>query len=133
MLMQRGRPLAFFSQALKGRILDLSTCEDELLAWCMLLKSRETIPVGWNIWYKNDQQSLKFMLQQEVGTPSQQKWVSKLLGNDFTIVYKKGKENIVVDALSRKIEREEEDEFVPPAITILDFFWIKKLKKFLFA
>jgi hypothetical protein len=32
--------------------------------------------------------------------------VTKLFGYDYEIVYKKGKENVVVDALSRKYEEE---------------------------
>jgi hypothetical protein len=32
--------------------------------------------------------------------------VTKLFGYDYEIIYKKGKENVVVDALSRKYEEE---------------------------
>jgi hypothetical protein len=38
--------------------------------------------------------------------PEQQKWVTKLFGYDYEIIYKKGKDNVVVDALSRKYEDE---------------------------
>lgn len=33
-----------------------------------------------------------FLLEQKVGIVAQQKWVTKLLGYDFTIEYKKGRE-----------------------------------------
>lgn len=41
------------------------------------------------------------MLDQKVTTPFQHMWLSKLLGYDFSIEYKQGKENVVADALSR--------------------------------
>jgi hypothetical protein len=34
----------------------------------------------------------------------EKKWVTKMLGCDFEIVYKIGKHNVVIDALSRKKE-----------------------------
>lgn len=37
----------------------------------------------------------------------QQKWVFKLLSYDFSIDYKRGKENKVVDALLRRNENDE--------------------------
>jgi hypothetical protein len=41
-------------------------------------------------------------LEQRLSSEEQQKWVTKILGYDFEIVYKKGKQNVVADALSRK-------------------------------
>ena len=44
------------------------------------------------------------MLEQKIGTPTQQKWFAKLLGYLFVVEYKKGKDNLVADALSRKVD-----------------------------
>nr|GEW97139.1 hypothetical protein [Tanacetum cinerariifolium] len=47
--------------------------------------------------------SLKYLMEQRLTTPFQIKWLPKLLGYDYDIVYKKGNENIMVDALSRSV------------------------------
>lgn len=44
---------------------------------------------------------MRGLTDQAIQTPEQQKWLHKLLGYDFSIEYKPGKENIVVDSLSR--------------------------------
>lgn len=41
------------------------------------------------------------MLEQCLHNDNQFKWLSKLIGFDYEIGYKKGKENVVADALSR--------------------------------
>lgn len=64
-----------------------------------------------------DQKSLKHLLLQVVQTPEQYKWASKLIGFDFEIIYKPGKENDVADALSRI-----EDEIVL-ALSTVDLTW----------
>lgn len=100
-LTQQGRQIAYLSQALKGRSLDLSTYEKELLALVLSVQKWRPYLLGQRFTVCTDQQSLKYLLEQRIGTPTQQKWLSKLLGYDFTAEYRKGKENKVADALSR--------------------------------
>lgn len=50
--------------------------------------------------------SLKYFLEQRLSSLEQRKWVTKILGYDYDITYKKGKENVVVDAWSRQYEDE---------------------------
>jgi hypothetical protein len=38
--------------------------------------------------------------------PRETKWVTKIFGYDYEIIYKKGKDNVVADALSQKYEDE---------------------------
>ena len=53
---------------------------------------------------KTDHQSPKFLLEQRVGTPAQQKWITKLLEYSFLVEYKQGRENRDTDALFRRLE-----------------------------
>eukprot|EP01018_Ginkgo_biloba_P022687 Gb_16850 [translate_table: standard] len=62
-----------------------------------------TISIGQSV-VKTNHNSLKYFLEQRVSSKEQQKWVTKIEGYDFEIVYKKGKDNIVEYALSRKEE-----------------------------
>lgn len=57
--------------------------------------------LGRQFFIKTDNHSLKFLLDQSTKTPAQQKWVFKMMGYDFKLVYREGIHNIVVDALSR--------------------------------
>jgi hypothetical protein len=88
-LMQSGQPLAYLSQGLKGKNLSLSTYEKELIALVMAIRKWRHYLLGQNFKVRTDQQALKYLLEQMIGTPAQQKWVSKLMGFDFTVEYKK--------------------------------------------
>jgi hypothetical protein len=68
-----------------------------LKKWCPYL-------IGRHFKVKTDHDSLKYFLEQRLSSEEQQKWVTKILGYDFEIVYKKGKQNVVADALSQKDE-----------------------------
>ena len=51
---------------------------------------------------RTNHQSLKFLLEQRIATLAQQKWLAKLLRYAFVVEYKKGVENKVANALSRR-------------------------------
>lgn len=87
--------------------------------------------MGQTFKIKTDKQSLKFLLEQKVGTPAQQKWLTKLLGSDFSIEYKQGKESKVADTFSRRDEAVEKaaTEGVLAAITFSQPVWIDELKQ----
>jgi hypothetical protein len=65
--------------------------------WCPYL-------LGQHFQIKTYHRILNHFIEQCISSPRQQKWVTKLLGYDYEIIYKKGKENVVVDALSQKYE-----------------------------
>lgn len=47
------------------------------------------------------------LLEQRVSTQNQQDWIAKLLGHQFDIIYKLGKENRAANALSTVMEEGE--------------------------
>ncbi|GJV20478.1 transposon ty3-G gag-pol polyprotein [Tanacetum coccineum] len=80
-MQQKGHLIAFLSRTLAPKHQSLSAYEKELLVVVLAL--------------------------QKITTPFQSKWLPKLLGFDYEIEYKKGKENVVADALSR-VQRQGE-------------------------
>lgn len=87
--MQEGRPLAFTNNALSSKFFAKSTYEKEILAiihvqrWLPYLIARHFF-----IW--TDHHSLRYFMEQRISIPKQQKWVTKLLGYDYKILYRKG-------------------------------------------
>lgn len=49
----------------------------------------------------SDQKALKFLIEQRAVQPQVQRWLTKLLGYDFKILYQLGLNNKAVNALSR--------------------------------
>ena len=103
-LMQQERPIAFYSTTLKRKNVFLSTYEKELLALAMVVQHWKPYLLGRRFRICTDHKSLKFLLEQQVTTEMQQKWIIKFMGYDFIIKYKQGKFNQVADGLSRKGE-----------------------------
>ena len=77
--------------------------------------------IGIHFEVKTGHDSLKYFLEQRLSSEEKQKWVKKMLGYEFEIIYKKGKQNVVADALSRK---DEDVEALLYAISIIQPDWI---------
>jgi hypothetical protein len=120
-LMQEGQPLAFTSKQMSKRNLGKSIYEKEMLDMLHAVDLWHHYLLGKCFHIKTDHQSLKYSLEQHHSSPEQQKWVTKLFGCDYEIVYKKGKDNVVVDALSRKYE--DERSLFSLSVIVLD--WIQ--------
>lgn len=87
--MQSNWPIAYLSKTLKGKALHMSVYEKELFALVIVIQKWRPYLLGKPFVVRTDQQSLKFLLEQKIGTPFQQKWIAKLLGYDFVVKYKK--------------------------------------------
>ncbi len=100
-LSQDGKPITYLSKAIKWRNLSLSTYEKKFLAILMATQKWRHYLMMRSFTIKTDHESLKYLLEQKVVTPMQQKGMLKLMGFIYTIAYRKGKENLAADALSR--------------------------------
>ena len=125
--MQEGRPIAFLSKTLPLRKKCLSAYERELWALIYAVDKWRTYLFGHSFVIKTDHQSLKYLLEQRVTSMLQQKWLTKLMGLDYQIVYKQGSENKVADALSRR-EHTEAQEVTCNAISTLKSAWLTEVQ-----
>ncbi|KAJ4776988.1 polyprotein [Rhynchospora pubera] len=122
-LMQGTRPIAFLSKILGIKNQGLSTYEKEFLALLTAVQKWRHYLVGGKFVIKTDQISLKHLLEQRLSHTMQHKGMCKLLGLDYVIEYKKGCENKVADALSR---REEASQL--SAISEIVPKWVQDIK-----
>ncbi|XP_026399008.1 uncharacterized protein LOC113294848 [Papaver somniferum] len=101
-LMQENRSIAFYNKPLGPRVAALSTYEKELLAIVQAVTRWKQYLQGQKFIIKTDHQSIHYFLEHKISIVLQQKWFMKLLGFDYAILYKKGSDNKVADALSRR-------------------------------
>jgi len=64
--------------------------------WC---REIEALHAGKAFVIKTNHFSLKYLMEQKITTAFQGKWLSKLMGFDYEICYRKGKENVVANGL----------------------------------
>ena len=122
-LMQKGKPLAYFSRNLGPNNSARSIYEKEAMAILEALKKWRHYFLGNTVLIKTDQSSLKYLNSERLIEGIQHKLMLKLLEFDYKIDYKKGVENKVADALSRQktdhlTDQEETDECLTTSIAI---------------
>ena len=100
--MQDYKPISYFSENLSGATLNHPTYDKEfyeivrtLQTWQHYLWPREFI-------IHSDHESLKFLKTQGKLNKRHAKWLEFIDAFPYVIKYKQGKENLVVDALSRR-------------------------------
>jgi hypothetical protein len=88
-LMQEGRPLTFTNKQLSERNFGKSIYEKEMLAILHVVDLWGLYLFEERFQIKTNNQSLKYCLEQQLSSTDQQKWVTKLFGYDYEIIYKK--------------------------------------------
>jgi hypothetical protein len=120
-LMQEGRPISFKLLSFKENGLHKPIYEKEMMEILHALKKSSPYIIGRHFKFKIDHDRLKYFLEQGLSSEEQQKWVTKMLGYDFEIIYKKWKKNVMEDAMSIK------DEYVESFLCVISIIqpkWI---------
>lgn len=100
-LMQHDQPIAFLSKALTGQHKHLSIYEKEFLALIMAVEKWRQYLQGQEFIIRTDHKSLAYLTEQNLQSEMQRKAMTRLMGLQFKVVYRSGKENLAADALSR--------------------------------
>ena len=90
-LMQDGHPLAYTSKVLSPSHLKMTIYDKEMLAIVHAVTKWRPYLIERRFPIKTDHKSLKYFLEQNISSSEQQKWVTKLPGYYYEIIYKKGK------------------------------------------
>ena len=122
-IVQEGKPLSVENWKLKGKNLLKTIYENEMLAILHEIKKGFPYLIGRHFKVITNHDSVKYFLEKISSSKEQWKWVTKKLGYEFKIIFKKGKQNVVVDALSRK---EDEIEGLLGAISIILIDWVEE-------
>lgn len=101
-LQQQGRPVTFFNKALRVRNQTLSIYEKQMLVVLLTVRRWHARLVGRHFKTRIDHQSLSVLSDQVDINPFQQRWVVKMLRYDYEVIYRKGINNRVADAISRQ-------------------------------
>ncbi|KAK8600731.1 hypothetical protein V6N12_050582 [Hibiscus sabdariffa] len=101
-LMQEKRPIAYFSEKLNGAALNYPVYDKEMYALIRALETWQHYLLPKEFMIHTDHEALRYITGQHKLNKRHAKWVEFLESFPYVIRYKKGKENVVADALSRR-------------------------------
>ncbi|XP_073121957.1 uncharacterized protein [Henckelia pumila] len=102
-LMQVGKPVAYFSEKLNGASLNYPTYDKEFYALVRVLETWQHYLRPKEFVIHTDHESLKHLKGQQKLNKRHAKWVAFVETFPYIIKYKQGKENVVADALSQSV------------------------------
>ena len=100
-LRQEHGVIAFESRKFNAREMNYHVYDQEMLAILHAFAKWHHYLYGSKIKVKTDHRTLKYFLTQPNLSMKQKRWLAAVQSYDFDIEYRKGKENVVADALSR--------------------------------
>ena len=98
------QPVAFESRKLQPPERKLAPYDRELLALVHALLKWKHLLLGAKFTVHTDQQALKYLLTAPVRTSRQERWLTEIMRFMPDIKYVKGTDNVVADALSRRVD-----------------------------
>ncbi|OMO52725.1 Integrase, catalytic core [Corchorus capsularis] len=101
-LMQGGKPVAYFSEKLNGAALNYPTYDKELYALVRALQTWQHYLWPKKFVIHTDHESLKYLRGQQKLNKRHAKWSEFIESFPYVVRYKQGKENVLADALSRR-------------------------------
>jgi hypothetical protein len=101
-LLQEGKPVAYFSEKLHGPNLNYSTYDKELYALVRVLETWQHYLWPKEFVIHSDHESLKHIRSQAKLNKRHAKWVEFIESFPYIIKHKRGKDNVIADALSRR-------------------------------
>jgi hypothetical protein len=124
-LQQQGHPIAYVSKSLGTKAQGLSNYEKECLAILMAIDHWRHYLQSSSFTILTDQKSLIHLDDQRLSTPNQHKALTKLMVLSYQIIYKKGVDNKVADALSRVSQAPTYDL---SAISMMKPLWLQVIQ-----
>jgi RNase H-like domain found in reverse transcriptase/Reverse transcriptase (RNA-dependent DNA polymerase)/Integrase zinc binding domain/gag-polyprotein putative aspartyl protease len=107
-------PVAYVARKLTSAEVNYTTTEQEMLAFVYCFAQWRCYLEGSQVFLHSDHEPLTWLATQERPNRRQARWLEFLAGFSYRILYVKGDENVVADALSRMLSPPDDVQFQLP-------------------